>query len=59
MKPQRLKQKAVGSDDESVTAPPEAEPEMSPAARLAQLTAELDALHHTQLLVSPHVDKNR
>ncbi|ENI4693126.1 type VI secretion system ATPase TssH [Salmonella enterica] len=49
----------VGSDDESVTAPPEAEPEMSPAARLAQLTAELDALHHTQLLVSPHVDKKQ
>ncbi|EAA9451711.1 type VI secretion system ATPase TssH [Salmonella enterica subsp. enterica serovar Elokate] len=50
---------AVGSDDESVTAPPEAEPEMSPAARLAQLTAELDSLHHTQLLVSPHVDKKQ
>lgn len=50
---------AVGSDDESITAPPEAEPEMSPAARLAQLTAELDALHHTQLLVSPHVDKKQ
>ncbi|MBH0765798.1 type VI secretion system ATPase TssH [Salmonella enterica] len=50
---------AVDSDDGSVTAPPEAEPEMSPAARLAQLTAELDALHHTQLLVSPHVDKKQ
>ncbi|MFP5584577.1 type VI secretion system ATPase TssH [Salmonella sp. 741265139_PSA] len=50
---------SVGCDDESVTAPPEAEPEMSPAARLAQLTAELDALHHTQLLVSPHVDKKQ
>ncbi|ECI6492829.1 type VI secretion system ATPase TssH [Salmonella enterica subsp. enterica] len=50
---------AVGSDDESVTAPPEAEPEILPAARLAQLTAELDALHHTQLLVSPHVDKKQ
>ncbi|MGU4275246.1 AAA family ATPase [Salmonella enterica] len=50
---------AVGSEDESVTAPPEAEPEISPAARLAQLTAELDALHHTQLLVSPHVDKKQ
>ncbi|ELT6352134.1 type VI secretion system ATPase TssH [Salmonella enterica] len=50
---------AVGSDDESVTAPPEAEPEISPAARLAQLTAELDALHHTQQLVSPHVDKKQ
>lgn len=50
---------AVGSDDESVTAPPEAKPKISPAARLAQLTAELDALHHTQLLVSPHVDKKQ
>ncbi|EAC0472474.1 type VI secretion system ATPase TssH [Salmonella enterica subsp. enterica] len=50
---------AVCSDDESVTAQPEAEPEISPAARLAQLTAELDALHHTQLLVSPHVDKKQ
>ncbi|EDQ0201444.1 type VI secretion system ATPase TssH [Salmonella enterica subsp. enterica serovar Fresno] len=50
---------SAGSDDASVTAPPEAEPEMSPAARLAQLTAELDALHHTQLLVSPHVDKKQ
>lgn len=35
------------------------ETEISPAARLAQLTAELDALHHTQLLVSPHVDKKQ
>ncbi|EDS6426636.1 type VI secretion system ATPase TssH [Salmonella enterica subsp. enterica] len=50
---------AVGSDDESVTAPPDAEPEISLAARLAQLTAGLDALHHTQLLVSPHVDKKQ
>ncbi|EBK3498172.1 type VI secretion system ATPase TssH [Salmonella enterica] len=39
--------------------PENAEPEISPAARLAQLTAELDALHHTQLLVSPHVDKKQ
>lgn len=30
-----------------------------PAERLAALTAELDALHHTQLLVSPHVDKKQ
>ncbi|EBQ3155836.1 type VI secretion system ATPase TssH [Salmonella enterica] len=43
--------------DESVAGQPE--PEISPAARLAQLTAELDALHHTQLLVSPHVDKKQ
>lgn len=30
-----------------------------PVQRLAQLTAELDALHNDRLLVSPHVDKNR
>lgn len=29
------------------------------AERLATLSAELDALHHTQLLVSPHVDKKQ
>ncbi len=27
--------------------------------RLAQLTAELDALHNDRLLVSPHVDKKQ
>jgi type VI secretion system protein VasG len=31
----------------------------SPAERLAQLTAELNALHNAQLLVSPHVDKKQ
>ncbi|HCB3587913.1 type VI secretion system ATPase TssH [Citrobacter koseri] len=36
-----------------------AEPEISPAARLSQLTAELETLHHTQLLISPHVDKKQ
>lgn len=30
-----------------------------PAERLAQLTAELDVLHNTQMLVSPHVDKKQ
>ncbi|MER3138455.1 type VI secretion system ATPase TssH [Salmonella enterica] len=29
------------------------------AERLASLSAELDKLHHTQLLVSPHVDKKQ
>lgn len=43
--------------DEPVAGPPE--PEILPAERLAQLTAELDALHNTQLLVSPHVDKKQ
>ena len=36
-----------------------AEPEIPPAVRLVQLTAELEALHHTQLLISPHVDKKQ
>ncbi len=35
------------------------EPAIIPTERLAQLTAELDALHRTQLLVSPHVDKKQ
>lgn len=38
---------------------PEAESAVSPAERLSQLSAELDALHNTQLLVSPHVDKKQ
>lgn len=33
--------------------------EVCPAERLTQLTTELDALHHTLLLVSPHVDKKQ
>ncbi|MGK9174202.1 type VI secretion system ATPase TssH [Yokenella regensburgei] len=32
---------------------------LSPAERLSQLIAELNALHNTQLLVSPHVDKHQ
>lgn len=35
------------------------ESEIPPADRLARLTAELDALHNTQRLVSPHVDKKQ
>ncbi len=31
----------------------------SPVERLIALSDELDALHHTQLLVSPHVDKKQ
>ncbi|MCE9947996.1 type VI secretion system ATPase TssH [Hafnia paralvei] len=38
---------------------PEVESQISPAERLAQLSAELVALHNTQLLVSPHVDKKQ
>ncbi|MEB0952592.1 type VI secretion system ATPase TssH [Citrobacter sedlakii] len=45
--------------DEPVTEQPQTVPERCPAERLAALTAELDNLHHTQLLVSPHVDKKQ
>lgn len=45
--------------DETATKQPEIAPRLCPAERLATLTAELDALHHTQLLVSPHVDKKQ
>ena len=47
---------AVAVDESVVTQP---EPEIPPAKRLALLTAELETLHHTQLLVSPHVDKKQ
>ncbi|ECJ4508576.1 type VI secretion system ATPase TssH [Salmonella enterica subsp. salamae] len=43
--------------EETVAGQPE--PEIPPAERLARLTAELDALHNTQRLVSPHVDKKQ
>ncbi|WP_248890981.1 type VI secretion system ATPase TssH [Citrobacter freundii] len=48
-----------GLQEETETDTPEAESEVSPAERLAQLSAELDALHNAQLLVSPHVDKKQ
>lgn len=44
-------------DNTPQTEEPESPPSL--AERLSQLTAELDALHHTQLLVSPHVDKKQ
>lgn len=46
----------VATDEPAAGQP---EPEIPPAKRLAQLTAELDALHNTQRLVSPHVDKKQ
>ncbi|ECJ5874730.1 type VI secretion system ATPase TssH [Salmonella enterica subsp. salamae] len=46
----------VATDEPAAGQP---EPEIPPAERLAQLTAELDALHNTQRLVSPHVDKKQ
>lgn len=45
--------------DKPIAEQPEAKPEIPPATRLAQLTAELDTLHQSQLLVSPHVDKKQ
>ncbi|HCL5278820.1 TPA: type VI secretion system ATPase TssH [Salmonella enterica] len=47
------------AEGETVAEQGNAELAISPAERLAQLTAELDALHNTQLLVSPHVDKKQ
>lgn len=46
----------VATDEPAAGQP---EPEIPPAERLVQLTAELDALHNTQRLVSPHVDKKQ
>ncbi|HDZ8013036.1 TPA: type VI secretion system ATPase TssH [Citrobacter amalonaticus] len=45
--------------DGCATKQPAVIPRFCPAERLAALTAELDVLHHTQLLVSPHVDKKQ
>ena len=47
------------STDEPVAEQMGTESGITPAARLAQLTVELETLHHTQLLVSPHVDKKQ
>ncbi|MBJ8794727.1 MULTISPECIES: type VI secretion system ATPase TssH [Citrobacter] len=49
----------VVSTDEPEAEQTGAEPEIPPAVRLVQLTAELETLHHTQLLISPHVDKKQ
>ncbi|WP_330983259.1 MULTISPECIES: type VI secretion system ATPase TssH [Enterobacterales] len=48
-----LRQQLLGATPSDDTVPEFA------AERLAQLTAELDALHNTQLLVSAHVDKKQ
>ncbi|MEZ2578384.1 type VI secretion system ATPase TssH [Buttiauxella ferragutiae] len=50
---------AAEAADEPVMEQPENEAGICPVTRLAELTAKLDALHHTQLLVSPHVDKKQ
>lgn len=49
---------ASEDESEAVSSPVDVE-QISPVERLVQLTTELDALHHTQLLVSPHVDKKQ
>lgn len=61
-----LRRKLLGEMDGNVDSLPEEDVDtvlpadtVSPVERLAQLTAELDALHDTQLLVSPHVDKKQ
>lgn len=50
---------AESADDAGSVQPEETAETVSPVQRLAQLTAELDALHNDQLLVSPHVDKKQ
>ena len=47
------------ADDAGSTQPEETAETVSPVQRLAQLTAELDALHNDRLQVSPHVDKKQ
>lgn len=50
----------VAPADEAGSAQPQETAEtVSPVQRLAQLTAQLDALHNDQLLISPHVDKKQ
>ena len=51
-------EKADMADNDDLAAD-ETDTPISQAERLSQLTAELDALHDAQLLVSPHVDKKQ
>ncbi|WP_077134296.1 type VI secretion system ATPase TssH, partial [Shigella sonnei] len=50
---------AEPADEADREQPEETAETVSPVQRLAQLTAELDALHNDRLLVSPHVDKKQ
>ncbi|EPO2591810.1 type VI secretion system ATPase TssH [Escherichia albertii] len=50
---------AAPTDDDGCAQPEETAETVSPVQRLAQLTAQLDALHNDQLLISPHVDKKQ
>ncbi|WP_333498810.1 type VI secretion system ATPase TssH [Kluyvera sp. CHPC 1.2972] len=49
----------AGNDDSPSQADTVPEDKTAAAERLASLSAELEVLHHTQLLVSPHVDKKQ
>ncbi|EOY8347667.1 type VI secretion system ATPase TssH [Escherichia albertii] len=50
---------AAPTDDDGSAQPEDTAKTAPPVQRLAQLTAEQDALHNAQLLVSPHVDKKQ
>ncbi|EIH2930806.1 type VI secretion system ATPase TssH [Escherichia coli] len=50
---------AEPADEAGSEQPEETAETVSPVQRLAQLTAELDALHNDRLQVSPHVDKKQ
>ncbi|HAX5241789.1 TPA: type VI secretion system ATPase TssH [Escherichia coli] len=50
---------AKPADDTGSAQPEDTTETLPPVQRLAQLTAELDALHNDRLLVSPHVDKKQ
>lgn len=50
---------AIPADDTGSAQPEDTTETLPPVQRLAQLTAELDALHNDRLLVSPHVDKKQ
>ncbi|TGB74223.1 type VI secretion system ATPase TssH [Escherichia sp. E4694] len=49
----------VPTDDAGSTLSEDTAETLPPVQRLVQLTAQLDALHNDQLLVSPHVDKKQ
>ncbi|MCV1768193.1 type VI secretion system ATPase TssH [Escherichia coli] len=50
---------AIPADDTGSAQPEDTTETLPSVQRLAQLTAELDALHNDRLLVSPHVDKKQ
>ncbi len=54
-----LRQQLLGAAEDTDAVVEEVTETVSPVQRLAQLTAELDALHNDRLLVSPHIDKKQ